>query len=525
MDIKRDIEQLGITTEEKIYRNIPVPKLIRKVLASKQGVLTESGALAVATGKYTGRSPNDRFIVMDEYSRDTISWGETNQSIEKEVYERLYNRMMGYLSNKELYVFDGYVGTMEEYRVPIRVINEKPVSAIFSNQLFVRPSNEELEEFYPEFKIFTAPKFKGNGEKDGINSEAFVIINLQEKVILIGGSEYNGEIKKAMFSVMNYLMPEKDVFPMHCSANMDKEGDTVLFFGLSGTGKTTLSADSNRKLIGDDEHGWCDAGVFNFEGGCYAKTIGLEREKEEDIYDALKFGAILENVVLDNEKKPNYHDNRYTENCRGAYPINFIKNAELSGQGGQPNTIIFLTADAFGVIPPISKLTKEGAMYHFMSGYTSKLAGTERGITEPLATFSACFGEPFMLRSPYDYAKLLGERIDKSDADVYLVNTGWLYGGYKQGSRIKLKLTRAMVQAAIEGKLKNVEYEKHEIFNLNIPKEIPGVPSEILRPENTWNNKDEYIDTAMNLAKSFTENFKRYSNVPMKVREAGPCVR
>lgn len=524
MKIKESIEILGIKTEEKVYRNIPVPKLVRKVLQKKDGVLTDSGALAVATGRYTGRSPKDRFIVIDEMRDTTINWSDSNQRIDEPTYTKLYDRVIGYLANKELYVFDGFVGAMDKYRVPIRVVNEQAVNAIFSNQLFIRPTKKELDDFEPEYTIITAPKFKGNAEKDGINSEAFVILNLKEKIILVAGSEYNGEIKKAMFSVMNYIMPEKGVLPMHCSANMSNDGSTVLFFGLSGTGKTTLSADSNRRLIGDDEHGWSDEGVFNFEGGCYAKTIGLKRENEEDIFDALKFGALLENVVVDPDKKPDYDSNKYTENCRGAYPINFIKNAELSGQGGQPNTIIFLTADAFGVIPPISKLSKEGAMFHFMSGYTSKLAGTERGITEPVATFSACFGEPFMLRSPYEYAKLLGERIHKGEVDVYLVNTGWLYGGYTNGSRIKLKLTRAMVNAAIEGKLKDVEYETHEIFNLSIPKDVPGVPSEILRPENTWEDKEDYMRAAIELAERFNENFKKYINVPMKVRDAGPKV-
>ena len=343
-----------------------------------------------------------------------------------------------------------------------------------------------------------------------------------KRIVLIGGTHYAGEIKKSVFSVMNYLMPEKNVFPMHCSSNVGKDGNTAIFFGLSGTGKTTLSADPNRLLIGDDEHGWCDKGVFNFEGGCYAKTIKLDKEKEADIYNALKFGSLLENVVLDENRTPDYDDGKLTQNTRGAYPINYIKNIKLDGVGKQPNTVIFLTADAFGVIPPISKLTKEAAMYHFMSGYTSKLAGTERGITEPQATFSACFGEPFMLRNPAVYAQLLGEKMKENNTEVYLVNTGWIAGGYGVGPRMNLKYTRAMVTAAIEGKLRDVEYEEHPIFKILMPKSCPNVPADLLNPKNTWDDKEAYDKKAKELAQKFAENFKKFKAVPDEIKNAGP---
>jgi phosphoenolpyruvate carboxykinase (ATP) len=516
------LKSLSIKTTKKVYRNLPVSELVEKSLEKNMGVLAETGAFVVNTGKYTGRSPKDRFIVMQESIKDKINWGDVNLPIKEEIFDNLYNKVTEYLSNKELYVFDGFAGAMEEYRLPIRIVNELPSSALCCNQLFIRPKKEILNNHQPEFTVIVAPKFKCRGKEDGVNSEAFILINFDKRIILIGGTEYGGEIKKSVFSIMNYLMPHRKVFPMHCSANIGKDGNTAIFFGLSGTGKTTLSADSERKLIGDDEHGWCDKGVFNFEGGCYAKTIRLSRENEKEIYEALRFGTLLENVILDDNKIPDFDDASLTENTRGAYPIDYIPNAELSGIGGQPNTIVFLTADAFGVMPPISKLSREAAMYHFMSGYTSKLAGTERGITEPQATFSACFGEPFMLMSPYVYAKLLGERIDKYNTDVYLVNTGWSGGVYGVGSRIKLSYTRAMVKAALEGKLSNAKCEKHPVFNVEVPQEVPGVPSDILNPRSTWADQDEYDKKAKELANKFNTNFKRYDDVPDEIRNAGP---
>lgn len=520
--LKGELEHIGIKTSGEVFRNLPTCKLVEDAVKRGEGNLGSNGALVIDTGKYTGRSPKDRFIVRHESINEKVNWGSTNLPIEEEKFDKLYKRMCEYLEAKDLYVFDGFVGAMEEHRLSIRVINELASQCLFASSLFRKPSEEELKEHKAEFTIIAAPGLKVDSKEYGINSEAFILVNFHKKIVLIGGTQYSGEIKKSMFSVMNFLLPEKNVFPMHCSANIGEEGDTAIFFGLSGTGKTTLSADKHRRLIGDDEHGWCDEGVFNFEGGCYAKTISLSREKEREIYDALRFGAILENVVLDENGEPDYNDGSKTENTRGAYPLCHISNIEKSGKSGHPNTIIFLTADAFGVLPPISKLTKESAMYHFMSGYTSKLAGTERGITEPKATFSTCFGEPFMLMSPYVYAKLLGEKINKHNTEVYLVNTGWIAGGYGKGYRMHLPYTRAMVNAALSGELKDVEYIKDERFNLLIPKEVKGVPSELLEPINTWENKEEYHVKARELAEKFIENFKKYTDVPKEVIEAGP---
>lgn len=516
------LDYLKLEAKKNIYRNLPVSELVQQALENKEGVLSETGAFVVETGKYTGRSPKDRFIVKQQSINDNINWGEVNIPIDEEVFEKLYEKVINHLNEKNLYIFDGFVGAHKNYRISVRVISEYASQALFANQLFIRPNQGELQEFNEDFTVIAAPDFKANGKEDGINSEAFIIMNFDKKIILIGGTQYSGEIKKSMFSLMNYLLPLKGVFPMHCSANIGKDGDTAIFFGLSGTGKTTLSADPERKLIGDDEHGWSNDGVFNFEGGCYAKTIKLSKEKEKEIYNAIKFGTILENVVLNEDKTPDYDDDSLTENTRAAYPIDYIENIEISGIGGHPNTIIFLTADAFGVLPPISKLTKEAAMYHFMSGYTSKLAGTERGITEPKATFSACFGEPFMLMNPAVYAKLLGEKIEKYNSDVYLVNTGWSAGGYGKGDRIKLSYTRAMVKAALNGSLKNVEYTQNPIFKVLVPAECPNVPKDILNPRSTWKDKKQYDIKARELAYKFRENFNKFKDVPQDIRNAGP---
>ncbi|MGV8983575.1 phosphoenolpyruvate carboxykinase (ATP) [Clostridium sp.] len=522
MEQLQNLDYLKIKTSKNIYRNLPVSDLVSFALQKGEGTLTESGALAVNTGKYTGRSPRDRFIVSQDSIVKLINWGDVNLPIEEKIFDDLYIRVCKYLSDKDIFVFDGYVGAMKEYSLPVRVVNELASEALLSNQLLRRTDKPTVEDHNVDFTVIAAPGFKARGEIDGVNSEAFIIINFDKKIVLIGGTQYGGEIKKSIFSIMNFLLPLKGVFPMHCSANIGKNGETAVFFGLSGTGKTTLSADPERKLIGDDEHGWCDSGVFNFEGGCYAKTIKLDKDKESEIYSALKFGALLENVVLDDDKRPDYDDGSLTENTRGAYPLEYIPNAQLSGIGGNPSTIIFLTADAFGVIPPISKLSKEAAMYHFMSGYTSKLAGTERGITEPAATFSACFGEPFMMMRPAVYAKLLGERIDKHDTEVFLVNTGWSGGGYGVGSRMKLSYTRAMVKAALEGKLKETKYTQHPIFKVAIPVAVPNVPSEILNPENTWKDKEEYNLKAKELATKFHDNFSKFKGVLECVKMAGP---
>jgi len=425
------------------------------------------------------------------------------------------------LITKELFVFDGFVGADPETRLPIRVINDHVWQNMFSSNLFIRPTDEELQKHEPEFTILCINDFLADPEIDGTRTDVFILIDLTRKIVLIGGTEYAGEMKKSMFGVMNFLLPDRNIFPMHCSANIGEKGDTALFFGLSGTGKTTLSADPNRKLIGDDEHGWSDNGTFNFEGGCYAKCINLSQEAEPEIWNAIKPGALLENVVL-NDNIPDYDDNSLTENTRVGYPLDFIPGAVIPSVGGNPRVIVFLTADALGVLPPVSRLTKEGAMYHFMSGYTSKLAGTERGIKEPKSVFSQCFGAPFMPRPASVYAKLLGEKINQHNTIVYLVNTGWSGGPYGVGKRIKIKYSRAMVTAAISGALDIVKYRHDDLFNLDIPTEVEGVPSEILDPKHTWVDKDSYDLSAKKLAQMFVENFKKFENVSDDIVSAGP---
>ena len=516
-----NLDYLNIKQHNNIYRNISIPDLIEFAIKREEGVLSDKGALVVNTGKYTGRSPKDRFIVKDDITKDTINWGDINLPIDGQVFDKIYDDVVKYLKKKELFVFDGFVGALKDYTLPIRVVCECAYQAMFANQMFIRPSEEELSNHMPEFNIISAPGFKAKGIEDGLNSEAFVLMNFSKKIIIIGGTAYSGEIKKSMFSVMNFLLPQKGVLPMHCSANKGQDGQTVIFFGLSGTGKTTLSTDPNRKLIGDDEHGWSNKGVFNFEGGCYAKAIGLNKEKEKEIYGAIKSGALLENVVINEEGVPDYNDGTLTENTRAVYPLDHIENIEVSGVGNTPDKIIFLTADAFGVMPPISKLTKEAAMYHFMSGYTSKVAGTERGITEPKATFSACFGEPFMLLNPAVYAKLLGEKIDKSNTEVYLINTGWIGGAYGKGQRINLSYTREMVNAVIQDKFRGIEFYEHPIFELSIPEECLNVPTEVLNPRELWDDKEEYDRKALELAENFGENFNKFKNVSENITNAG----
>ena len=516
------IESLGIINPKKVHRNLPAAKLVEQAVLNGEGKLTNTGALAVTTGKYTGRSPLDRFIVDEPSIHGEINWGNINRPIAKEAFDNLYSKLTAYLQNRELYIFDGFAGADKEYRLPIRVINEFASQNLFMHQLLRRPTKEELSNFEPGFTLICAPGLKAIPEIDKTHSEAFIIISFEQKVVIIGGSQYAGEMKKSVFSVMNYLLPKKNVFPMHCSANIGKDGDTALFFGLSGTGKTTLSADPERKLIGDDEHGWSDNGVFNFEGGCYAKCINLSKEHEPEIWNAIKFGALVENVIYSEDMEPDYDDSTLTENTRVGYPVDYIPNAEISGMGSHPKTVVFLTADAFGVLPPIAKLTKEQAMYYFMSGYTSKLAGTERGITEPQATFSTCFGAPFMPYHPSVYGKLLGEKIEKYDSNVYLINTGWSGGPYGVGERIKLRYTRAMVTAALNGELDKAEFALDPVFNVLVPKSCPNVPSEILNPKNTWKNPDEYDKAACDLAKRFVENFKKFEHVSEKVVNAGP---
>lgn len=516
----------GILNIKKVYRNLSAAELVEMAIKRNEGNLSSSGALVIKTGKYTGRSPKDRFIVRQKSVENKISWGKTNLHLSEKVFNRLYDQVTGYLSKQDIFVVNGFIGAMEKYSLSVNVVSEYAAQALFANNIFRRYDGDVRgENPMADFNIICAPGFKARGKFDGINSEAFIIINFDRKIVLIGGTLYSGEIKKCMFSIMNYYLPQKGVFPMHCSANTGTDGSTALFFGLSGTGKTTLSSDPERRLIGDDEHGWSDEGIFNFEGGCYAKTIKLSEKNEKEIFNAIKFGTVLENVVLNEDRTPDYHDNSLTENTRAAYPLEHIENIDVLGIGSQPQTIIFLTADAFGVLPPVSKLTKEAAIYHFLSGYTSKLAGTERGVKEPEATFSCCFGEPFMILNPMEYAKLLGEKIEKSNAEVYLVNTGWSGGAYGSGKRIELSYTRAIVKAALEGKLKNAEYIEDKIFKVHVPKYCPGVPCEILDPRNTWNNTNEYYFKAWELAQKFRNNFSVFMDVPENIVQAGPVER
>ncbi|MGP4076578.1 phosphoenolpyruvate carboxykinase (ATP) [Halobacillus sp. K22] len=513
-----------LLAQDHVHHQLSVPQLVERVLDRNEGTLTDKGAIQATTGAYTGRSPNDKFIVKDDQSSQLVDWGKVNQSIEDDVFVNLYHKVLDYLKNRnDLFVFKGYAGADEKFRLPIQVINEFAWHNLFAHQMFIRPDEDEEKNHEAEFTVISAPTFKADPAVDGTNSEAFIMISFKHRVVLIGGTEYAGEIKKSIFSVMNFLLPQKDVLPMHCSANIGKEGDVALFFGLSGTGKTTLSADPHRKLIGDDEHAWSNFGIFNIEGGCYAKCINLSQEKEPQIFNAIHFGSVLENVALDNESHtPDYDDVNLTENTRAAYPIHHIDNIVQPSVAGHPHAIIFLTADATGVLPPISKLTREQAMYHFLSGYTSKLAGTERGITEPQATFSACFGSPFLPLPPSTYAEMLGEKIEQFNADVYLVNTGWTGGRYGKGSRMKLSYTRSMIHAALEGELNSVETYTDPFFGLNIPTHCPGVPDEVLIPRKTWDNPEEYDRNAQELAEKFHENFKKFSYATEEIKQAGP---
>ncbi|TFB13808.1 phosphoenolpyruvate carboxykinase (ATP) [Filobacillus milosensis] len=526
MNIQTIVSQLN--QHKNNQDNLPIASLVERVLSREEGILTSTGAVRATTGKYTGRSPKDKFIVQDEETKDQVEWGEVNQPINEDKFLNLFNKVTDYLSEQdELFTFNGFAGGDEKYRLPIQVITQFAWHNLFANQLFIRPTEDELKNHKPEFTVVSAPHFKADPEVDGTNSETFIIVSFKHKIVLIGGTEYAGEIKKSIFSVMNYLLPTKqDILPMHCSANVGSEGDVALFFGLSGTGKTTLSADPNRRLIGDDEHAWSQNGIFNIEGGCYAKTVNLSEEKEPQIYNAIRFGAVLENVVVNEDSRlPDYDDTSLTENTRAAYAIDHIDNIIQPSIAGHPNTIVFLTADAFGVLPPISKLTKEQAMYHFLSGYTSKLAGTERGITEPEATFSACFGSPFLPLPAATYAKMLGEKIDEHDAQVFLVNTGWTGGPYGVGSRMKLGYTRSMVQAALEGELNNVDTVKDEFFGLSIPQQCPGVPSDVLNPKKTWEDPEAYDSKAKELASKFHNNFKKFNHITTDIQNAGPTFK
>ena len=502
-------------------------KLVEKALSRREGKLTDTGALRVKTGKYTGRSPEDRFIVDTPDVHDKIAWGSVNKPFSKEGYDKIKAAVCEHLAHQDLFVVHGLAGAQRKYSRKFTVITELASQALFTTQMLVRPNKQELDEYgEPDFTVLAAPMLKLDPEEYGTHSEAVVLLNFEDRKIVIAGTQYSGEIKKGIFSVMNYLMPvEEDVLPMHSSCNMDPvSGDTAVFFGLSGTGKTTLSADPNRSLIGDDEHGWSDDGVFNFEGGCYAKAIRISYVTEPEIFQAIRFGAVAENVVLTpGSRVPDYFDETLTENTRVAYPVEYISNAQMLGYGGVPKVVIMLTADAFGVLPPISRLSKDAAMYHFVSGFTSKVAGTERGITEPTPTFSTLFGEPFMPLDPMYYAKMFGDRMERYGTRVYLINTGWTGGAYGEGKRINLPYTRAMVTAALNGEIEKCDFKHHDIFNVDVPQHIEGVPDIVLNPRKTWKSAEAYDEQARKLAAMFEENAaKKYPNMEDSVREAGP---
>jgi len=507
------LEEHGITNANLIYWTPPTSVLYEQIVRRGEGLVTHLGAVAVKTGHYTGRAANEKFIVDEPSCHDHVNWGKVNRPFDPVRFEGLYKRMMAYLHGKDLFVQDCFAGASPAHRLPVRIITERAWHSLFARNMFVRATPEELEVHKPGFTVIDMPSFHAVPSIDGTNTETFIIVNFAKRVIIIGGTSYAGEIKKSIFTILNYLLPhDKQVMSMHCSANAGEKGDVAIFFGLSGTGKTTLSADPRRKLIGDDEHGWDDKGVFNFEGGCYAKIIKLSKESEPEIYETTRrFGTILENVAIDTvSRRIDLDDDSFTENTRASYPITHIPNVIKSGMGGHPTTIIMLTCDAFGVLPPIARLSSDQAMYHFLSGYTAKVAGTEAGITEPQATFSTCFGAPFMALHPSVYGNLLGRKIADHDVNCWLVNTGWSGGAYGVGSRMKISYSRALVNAAIDGTLGEVDYEKDAFFGLDIPKVCPGVPAEILNPRNTWADKARYDETAADLVERFRKNFEQY---------------
>lgn len=496
-----------------LYWNLSAPALIEHALRRGEAILASNGALVVRTGQYTGRSPRDKFIVARSECETLIDWGAINQRMEPEVFERLFARVTAYLANRPLYVQDCFAGADPRYRISVRVITEYAWHNLFAKQLFIRPSAEELLDFRPSFTVVSAPGFKATPEIDQTRSEVVIALDFRRRVVLIIGSAYAGEIKKSVFTVMNYLLPLQGVFPMHCSANMGAGGDVALFFGLSGTGKTSLSADPERRLIGDDEHGWHENGIFNFEGGCYAKCINLSKENEPQIWNAIRFGSVVENVVVDPDTRvPDYADASITENTRSAYPLDYIEGAVIPSVGGHPSHIFFLAADAFGVLPPISRLSVSQAMEMFLLGYTAKVAGTERGITTPQMTFSACFGAPFLPLHPQRYADMLGEKLEQHSAQAWLVNTGWTGGAYGVGHRIPIRYTRAMIRSAIQGKLDSVAYRIDPIFGLEVPKQVPGVPDDLLDPRHTWSDPKEYDKQAHALAESWREQLQKIEN-------------
>ena len=521
----KHLASVGLRNVKTPSWNLLPADLIEHAVRRGEGRLAGNGAFLVETGKYTGRSPNDRFIVEEGASVDQVGWGSVNKPISPAHFDGLHQQVCAYFENREFYVQDCFSGADPDYRLPIRVVTERAYHSLFARTLFLPANNATPDAHQPEFTVIHAPSLLANPERDGTHSEAFVLLALERGLIIIGGTSYAGEIKKSIFSVMNYVLPARGVLGMHCSANLADDGSCALFFGLSGTGKTTLSADPERRLIGDDEHGWSDSGVFNFEGGCYAKCIRLSHETEPQIWEAIRFGSLVENVIMDPATRAlDYDDGTLTENTRCTYPVTYIPNAELAGRGGHPNHIVFLTCDAFGVLPPVSRLTPEQAMYHFMSGYTAKLAGTERGVNEPEATFSSCFGEPFLPRPAAEYARMLGERIERHGSSCWLINTGWSGGAFGVGERISLPYTRAIVNAALRGDLDGVPMTEHPIFRLQMPTACPGVPSKILNPRQTWSDPAAYDRTAADLAERFRVNFERFEGVAEAIAEAAPVL-
>jgi phosphoenolpyruvate carboxykinase (ATP) len=520
--------RLGLKFSDNIHYQLSPQELVQDTIRKGEAVLNDTGALVINTGEFTGRSPKDKFTVKDEITANSVHWNDFNIPIEEKYFDIVKKKILDYLNQRpELWVRDCFACADPRYRMSIRIVNEKPAINLFAYNMFIRPTEDELEEFSPEWTILSAPGLKLDAKECGTRQHNAAIVSFKQKMILIAGTGYTGETKKGIFTILNYILPhDKNVLSMHCSANMGKDGDTAIFFGLSGTGKTTLSADPNRKLIGDDEHGWTDDGIFNFEGGCYAKTINLTEEKEPEIYNAIRPGALVENITFyPGTNRINFDDGSVTENTRVSYPLNFISNALEPSVGGLPKNIFFLTCDAFGVLPPISKLNAGQAMYQFISGYTAKVAGTEAGVTEPKPTFSACFGAPFLPLHPGKYAEMLGQKMQKHKVNVWLINTGWTGGPHGVGSRMKLKFTRAMITAALEGKLNNVEFETHPVFGMAIPKSCPDVPTEVLNPRNTWADKNAYDEKAKYLGSLFIRNFEKYAaGVNEEILNAAPKI-
>lgn len=519
------LESVGLKHQGGAYWNLRAPALVQESLRRGEGHLVEGGAYAVRTGRHTGRSPKDKFVVREGASAEHIWWGKVNAEISAKHFEGLKRKMFDYLSKRDVFVQDLYAGADAQYRLNVRIITEYAWHSLFARQLFIRPEGDATAEHNPDFTVINAPGCKANPAEDGTASETFIALSFEQRLVLIGGTEYAGETKKSIFTVMNYVLPRRGILSMHCSANVGEAGDAALFFGLSGTGKTTLSADPKRRLIGDDEHGWSDTGVFNMEGGCYAKVIRLSPKDEPQIYGAIRFGTVLENVVVDPVTLAcRYDDDRITENTRAAYPLNFIANAVEPSVAGHPKNIVFLTCDAFGVLPPIARLTPEQAMYHFLSGYTAKVAGTEAGMgKEPQATFSTCFGAPFLPLDPSVYAELLGRKIAQHKANVWLLNTGWSGGPFGVGKRMKIAYTRAMVNAALDGRLAGAAFKPDPVFRVEVPQSCPEVPAEVLLPRNTWADKGAYDAKAKELATLFKENFAKFEKAGAAVKAAGPA--